>query len=61
MHLFRKEDDFEAFPRVMVEEHQRQPRRILSYCVLSNRWHFVIWPEQDGQSTDLFFGALRIP
>ena len=32
--MFRKESDFEAFERVMVEAHLRQPIRILSYCVL---------------------------
>ncbi len=52
--MFRKEDDFKAFQRVMVEAHERQPIRILSYCVLSNHWHFVVWPEQDGQLTDFF-------
>jgi REP element-mobilizing transposase RayT len=54
MHMFRKESDFEAFERVMVEAHLRQPIRILSYCVLSNHWHFVAWPEEDGQLTDFF-------
>ena len=54
MHMFRKESDFEAFERVMVEVHERQPIRILSYCVLSNHWHFVAWPEKDGQLTDFF-------
>ena len=52
--MFRKESDFEAFERVMVEAHLRQPIRILSYCVLSNHWHFVAWPEEDGQLTDFF-------
>ena len=52
--MFRKEADFEAFERVMVESHQRQPLRILSYCVLSNHWHFVVWPEEDGQLTGFF-------
>jgi hypothetical protein len=41
MHMFRKDADFETFERVMVETHLRQPLRILSYCVLSNHWHFV--------------------
>jgi putative transposase len=54
MHMFREDADFEAFERVMVEAHQRQPIRILSYCVLSNHWHFVAWPEHDGQLTDFF-------
>ena len=52
--MFRKEADFEAFERVMVLAYERQPIRILSYCVLSNHWHFVAWPEQDGQLTDFF-------
>ena len=38
----------------MVLAHERQPIRILSYCVLSNHWHFVVWPEHDGQLTDFF-------
>jgi len=54
MQLFRKDADFEAFQRVMVEAHQRHPIRILSYCVLSNHWHFVVWPEADGQLTGFF-------
>ena len=33
MHKFRKGVDFEAFERVMVEVRQRQPIRVLSYCV----------------------------
>ena len=52
--MFRKEADFEAFERVIVEMHERQPLRILSYCVLSNHWHFVVWPEEDGQLTAFF-------
>jgi putative transposase len=52
--MFRKEADFEAFERVMVDAHNRQPIRILSYCVLSNHWHFVVWPAKDGQLTDFF-------
>src|SRR4051812_31834767 len=54
MRLFRTDDDFEAFRRVMVEAHRRHPLRILAYCVLSNHWHFVVWPKADGQVTDYF-------
>jgi putative transposase len=54
MHLFRKDADFEAFQRVMIEAHQRHPIRILSYCVMSNHWHFAVWPEEDGQLTNFF-------
>jgi putative transposase len=54
MHLFAKDADFEAFQAVMIEAHRRHPIRILSYCILSNHWHFVVWPEADGQVTDYF-------
>jgi len=52
--MFRKEADLEAFERIKVEAHQRQPIRIRWYCVLSNHWQFVVWPEEDGQLTDFF-------
>ena len=35
--MFRKESEFEAFERIMVEVHLRQPIRILLHCVLSVR------------------------
>ena len=38
MHMFRKDVDFEAFERVMVDAHERQPIRVLSYCVWNTRF-----------------------
>jgi putative transposase len=52
--LFAEDADFEAFQRVLVEAHQKHPIRILAYCVLSDHWHFVVWPQADGQVTDFF-------
>ncbi|MFN0126367.1 MAG: transposase [Verrucomicrobiales bacterium] len=43
--LFRKAADYEAFLQVLDEAQRRLPLRILAYCVLSNHWHFVVWPE----------------
>jgi putative transposase len=54
MPLFRKVADFEAFQRVMIEARERHPIRILSYRVLSNHWHFVVWPAADRQVTAFF-------
>jgi putative transposase len=51
MHLLRKDADFEAFQHDVIEALRRDPIRILSYCILSNDWHFVVWPETDGQVT----------
>ena len=52
--LFRRDGDFEAFERLLVEAHRRVPLRLLSYCVMGNHWHFVTWPERDGQLTEFF-------
>ena len=54
MGLFATDADFEAFLRVVVEADQCHPIRILSYCVMSNHWHFVVWPEKDRQLTAFF-------
>jgi putative transposase len=54
MHLLEGDADFEAFQRVLIEAHQRHPIRILAYCILSNHWHFVVWPEADGEVTAFF-------
>jgi putative transposase len=54
MRLHRDKADFEAIRRVMVEAHRQHPLRILAYCVLSNHWHFVVWPRADGEVTDYF-------
>ena len=54
MHMFRRDGDFEAFVRVMIEAQHRHPIKILSYVIMSNHWHFVVWPEREGQLTDFF-------
>jgi len=40
-----------AFERVLQLAHQRIPIRILGWCIMSNHWHLVLWPEEDGQLT----------
>ena len=49
MRLFEKEQDFEAFERVVEETLQKRAMRICAYCLMPNHWHFVLWPEEDGQ------------
>ena len=36
MPIFEKDDDFEAFERVLAEAVERTQTRLLAYCVLSN-------------------------
>jgi putative transposase len=52
--MFRKEGDYLGFERVMVEAQERVPLRILSWCLMSTHWHFVVWPRTDGEVTDFF-------
>ena len=49
--LFRKEADFDAFERVLEEAWQRQPIRILAYCLMKTHFHLVLWPREDGELT----------
>ena len=51
LRLFRKDDDFLGFERVLLAAHRRVPIRILAWCLMPNHWHFVLWPEKDGQLT----------
>jgi putative transposase len=50
--LFEKDDDYDAFERVLIEAVERQPIRVLGYCLMPNHWHFVLWPRRDGELTE---------
>jgi putative transposase len=43
--IFRKDEDYEAFERVLEQAHAREPLRILAYCLMPNHWHLVVWPQ----------------
>jgi len=47
--VFHKPEDYAAFERVLAEAHQRLPMRILAYTLMPNHWHFVLWPQADGE------------
>jgi putative transposase len=49
MRLFLKDADFEAFEQILEKTVESRPMRLLSYCLLPNHWHFVLWPEHDGE------------
>lgn len=48
MKLFLRDADFEAFERIIAKTLETRPMRILSYSLMSNHWHMVLWPERDG-------------
>jgi putative transposase len=48
MQIFRAEKDYDAFRRVVQQTLRVAPIRICAYCWMPNHWHFVVWPEHDG-------------
>ena len=51
LRLFKKDQDFEAFEKVLQQAWERTSIRVLGWCLMSNHWHLVLWPERDGQLT----------
>src|SRR5438552_2458296 len=49
--LFQKNGDYEAFERVLEAALTKHPIRLLAYGLMPNHWHFVLWPERDGELT----------
>jgi putative transposase len=47
--LFFRDDDYLAFEQILAETLEKRPMRILSYCLMPNHWHFVLWPEKTGE------------
>jgi putative transposase len=48
MAIFEQAGDYAAFENVMAEVLPQAPMRILSYCLMPNHWHLVLWPRDDG-------------
>ena len=46
--LFGKDGDYLAFEKVVEQTLRTRPMRVCAYCLLPNHWHFVLWPEHDG-------------
>ena len=46
--IFRKNDDFLAFEKILAEAIKRFNMRVCGYCIMSNHWHLLLWPVNDG-------------
>ena len=46
--VFHKEDDYAAFLKLLCQASERVPMRLLSYCLMPNHFHLVVWTLQDG-------------
>lgn len=47
--IFYKERDYAAFERILESTLEAVPLRLLSYCLMPNHWHLLLWPGEDGQ------------
>lgn len=50
--IFQKAHDYLAFERILEEAHARIPLRLLTYVVMPNHFHLVLWPRK-GQAAML--------
>jgi putative transposase len=48
LRIFRKEDDFLAFEKILAEGVGRFGVRVCGYCLMGNHWHLLLWPPGDG-------------
>jgi len=55
MQMFRKDADYLAFERVMLQALDRHPVPLLGYCLMPNHWHLVLWPTADGDLSRFMF------
>ena len=46
--VFHKRGDFAAFRELMAAANERLPVRVLSYVLMPNHFHLVLWPRGDG-------------
>ena len=53
--LFDHPGDYRAFLQLVAEAQQRTPVRCLSYCLMPNHFHFVLWPSADGDLSKFMF------
>ena len=52
LRIFKKRQDFEAFESILAEGIERYAMRLCGYCIMSNHWHLVLWPRDDGDLTN---------
>jgi putative transposase len=57
--IFSADADYEAFERILLEAVERTETRLLSYCLMPNHWHLLVWPRKDGELSK-FVGWLSL-
>jgi putative transposase len=52
LQLFDTGADYDAFEAIVAEALEQVPVRIISYCVMPNHWHFILWPQDDRDASE---------
>ena len=47
--LFQTRKDHVAFQHCLIEALERNPIRLIGYCVMPTHWHLLLWPRRDGE------------
>jgi putative transposase len=50
--LFETDDDYLAFLKVLRQARTKVDCRLLSFCVMPNHWHLVLWPKGDNDLSE---------
>ena len=46
--IFNTNEDYECFKKNLLKTKERTGMRILSYCIMPNHWHLLLYPVNDG-------------
>jgi len=50
--IFVTDNDYLAVESVLREAVERSGTRVLTYCVMPNHWHLLMWPREDDELSD---------
>lgn len=50
--IFAAPNDYHAFEQILEEVHGRIDIRLLSYCLMPDRWQLLLWPRADGDLSE---------
>src|SRR5947209_19954605 len=50
--IFTTRADYEEFVQAMREALDHVPIRVLSWCLMPDHWHLVLWPRREGELSE---------
>jgi putative transposase len=51
--LSEKAADYVVLEKLLQEAHAQTRIRITAYCLMPNHWHLLLWPQQDGELSEI--------